>query len=124
MNNFPLSLSQFPAGAFSAALLLYVFFAFCLQRISVNCGEKTRSWWAWVPIVQVLLMLELARLRWWFIFLLLIPLVNLVLGIIIWIKIAQRLGRSPIWGVLMFVPVLDLAVIAYLAFSKAVAPQA
>lgn len=102
---------------FSFAVLLYVFFAYCLYRIAEKCGERERAWWAWVPIAQVLLMLRLADFPWWGIFLLLVPIVNIAFGIYIWIKIARRLGRSALWGALMFVPGVDLIVLGILAFA-------
>lgn len=103
---------------FSVALLVYAFFAFCLYTIAKKSGLENRAWWGWVPILQVLLMLQVAGVPWWWILLFLIPFVNLIMGILVWVKIAQRLNK-PWWlGIIMFVPGVDLFVLGYLAFSK------
>ena len=112
-----MNLDSFPVVPFSAGVLLYVFFAFCLVKIAEKLNlEKT--WWGWIPILQIILMLKAAQKPWWWIFLLLIPFLNIVVGLIIWFKIAQNLGKSGWLGLLMVVPVVDLFVLAYFAFSK------
>lgn len=102
----------------SAALLVYLFFSFCLFKIAVKAGLQQRAWWGWIPILQVFLMLQVAGVPWWWIFLFLIPFVNLVIGIVMWVKIAKKMSK-PWWtGILMFVPGVDLFVLGYLAFSR------
>jgi uncharacterized membrane protein YoaK (UPF0700 family) len=81
-------------------------------------GFQTQAWWAWVPIMQALLMLKMAGVAWWWIFLFLIPIVNIVIGIIVWMKIAERLSKPKWLGVLMIIPAVDLFVLGYLALSK------
>jgi uncharacterized membrane protein YoaK (UPF0700 family) len=53
---------------------------------------------------------------WWFI-LLLIPLVNIVIGIIVWMAIAEARGKPNWWGILMIVPLVNFIVPGYLAWS-------
>lgn len=107
-----------PTLSFVLLALIYLFFAFCLVTIAKKAGQEQRAWWGWVPIMQVLLLLKIASLDWWWIFFFLIPFVNVALAIFVWVKIAKVLSKHPIWGVLMIVPVVDVAVLAYLAFSK------
>ena len=60
----------------------------------------------------------MAKLPIWFIILLLIPLVNIVVGIVMWVKICQARGK-PGWLVIMLlVPLVNLAFLPYLAFSE------
>jgi hypothetical protein len=53
---------------------------------------------------------------WWFI-LFLIPLVNIVIAIIVWMAIAEARHKPNWWGILMIVPVVNLIVPGYLAWS-------
>jgi len=47
----------------------------------------------------------------------LIPLVNIVVGIVMWAKICQARGK-PGWLVIMlFIPLVNIAFLPYLAFS-------
>lgn len=99
-------------------LAIYAFFAFCLVRLAQKTNLTEKAWWGWVPVLQVLLMLKIAGVAWWWIFLLLIPFVNLIMGIIIWMKISEKLNKSKWFGLLMFIPGVDLIVLGYLALSS------
>lgn len=95
---------------------LYIYLALCLQILA----EKTNtpnSWLAWIPIANIFLMLQIARKPLWWFVLLLIPIVNIVIAIIIWMKIAERIGKPSWLGVLLIVPVIGIAIPGYLAFS-------
>lgn len=98
------------------ALAGYVYFALCLMKIA----EKTNTengWWAWIPVLNILLMLAIARKPMWWILLFLVPLVNFVIAIIVWIEICKARGKSP-WILLGFlVPLGGLVVMGYLAFA-------
>ena len=71
----------------------------------------------WLPILNALLLLKIAEkpLRW--IILLILPLVNIVITILVMVKICERLNK-PGWLVVgMILPVVNLVVLGYLAFS-------
>lgn len=102
-------------------LVLYLFFAFCLAKIATKQGRPfgTSFIMAIIPIANIILVLQLAGKPWWWLFLLLIPIVNLVLMIIIWMSIAERMGRPAWWGVVMvLVPVVNLVLFLILAFGR------
>lgn len=109
--------SGFPVASFAILAIVYAFFAVCLATIAKRTGHSERAWWAWVPVLQVLLILRTAGVDWWWIFFFLIPFVNIAIAIYVWVKVAKALSKHPIYGVLMVIPVLDLFVLAYLAFS-------
>ena len=73
---------------------------------------------AWVPIANLVLMLNIAKKPVLWILLMLIPLVNLVIFIIVFMKIAEARGKPGWVGILMIVPFVNLILPAYLAFSK------
>lgn len=102
-------------------LVLYLFFAFCLAMIANKQGKNfwTSFIMAIIPIANIILVLQLANKPWWWIFLLLIPIVNLVLMILIWMSIAERMGRPSWWGVvIVLVPIVNLVLFLILAFGK------
>jgi hypothetical protein len=43
--------------------------------------------------------------------------VNLVIGIIVWMAIAEARGKPSWWGILLIVPVVNIIVPGSLAFS-------
>jgi uncharacterized membrane protein YoaK (UPF0700 family) len=86
-----------------------------LQTIAKKTNTEN-DWWAWVPILQAVLMLNVAKKPVWWIILLLIPVVGLVFGILTWMAIAEARNKPNWWGILLIVPVVGLLVPGYLAW--------
>ena len=95
----------------------YFYFCFCIYKIAQKCGCSNHAWWAWVPILNCVLMVECAGKPAWHFLALLIPVVGLIFSVIWWMKIAENCGKPNWWGVLMIVPVVNIFVPAVLAFS-------
>ena len=94
----------------------YVYFALALQTIA----KKTKAendWLAWIPIVQIILALNIAKKPLWWFILCFVPLVNMVILILIWMAIAEARGKPNWWGILLIVPVVGLVVPGYLAWA-------
>ncbi len=104
-------------AAVVGGLILYLYFSWCTVLLAKKTGETERAWWGWIPVIQVFLLLRVAGLSGWWILALFIPVVNLVVGIWVWIRVAIRRSKPAWTGLLMVVPVLNLFFIGYLAFS-------
>jgi hypothetical protein len=102
---------------FVIGLAVYVFFCFCYKRICEKCGV-TPGVLIWIPIVQLIPLLQVAKMPVWMIILLLIPLVNLIFFVVMWVKICQARGKSGWLVLLLIVPIANLIFIPYLAFSE------
>lgn len=96
-------------------LALYVFFCFCAKRICEKCGV-TPGVLIWIPIAQIVPLLQVAQMPIWTIILFLIPIVSIIVSIVMWVKICQARGK----GALAIVSVILLPFIGipYLAFSE------
>jgi hypothetical protein len=106
-----------PAAFWIIALVVYAYFAYSIQKIADKTGTDN-SWMAWVPILNVFLLLQIAdKPLWWFL-LLLIPLVNIIVTIVVWMKISEARRKASWIGVLMILPFFNLIVPGYLAFSE------
>jgi hypothetical protein len=108
------------AGTFFFFLLIvaamYVYIALAVKTIA----EKTNTenpWLAWIPIANFVLLLNIAKKPIWWIVLLLIPLVNIVIVVMIWMAVAEARSKPGWWGVLMLVPGVSFIVPGYLAWS-------
>jgi len=109
------------AGAVFLVMLVvfavfYIYFALAFQTIAKKTNTEN-AWWAWVPILNVLLMLNIAKKPLWWFILLLIPLVGIVIGIIVMMAVAEARNKPSWWGILMIVPVVGIIVPGYLAWS-------
>ncbi len=108
-------------GMFGTAFFVFVIAAYIYVSLALmTIAKKTSTpndWLAWIPIANVFLMLQIARKPLWWFILCLIPLVNIVIFILIWMAIAEARHKPSWWGILFIVPVLNLIVPGYLAWS-------
>ncbi|OGC41760.1 hypothetical protein A2Y85_05280 [candidate division WOR-3 bacterium RBG_13_43_14] len=95
----------------------YIYMAICLQTIAKKTNTEN-AWFAWIPILNIILMLAIAKKPIWWIILMLIPFVNIIIAVIVWMAIAEARGKPNWLGILMIVPVANVIVPGYLAFSN------
>lgn len=107
-------------GLFGLVLLLgaaaYIYTALAVQTIAVKTNTEN-PWMAWIPIVNVILLLNIAKKPIWWILLFFIPLVNVVIIIMVWMAVAEARNKPSWWGVLLIVPLVGMIVPGYLAWS-------
>ncbi len=100
-----------------AGLGLYVFYCYCLKMICEKTGHEPGIL-IWIPIAQIIPLLEVAGMSILWIIGFLIPCLNFIVGIMMWAKICSARGKSPWLVILMFIPIANLIFIPYLAFSE------
>ena len=106
------------------ALAAYIYTAIVLMALA----KKTKTpngWLGWIPIGNIYLLTQLAKLSGWWTFAFLIaffPMVGAVAftGIMVWWwwLIAERLKKPGYWGLLMVLPGVNLVVMGVLAWGK------
>lgn len=96
---------MFFAGGFG--LIAYVFTSFCMMKIADKLSIPN-SWLAWIPIAQTWVTVRAAGKPGWWLILLFIPLVNIVIGLIILFAMPTNLGKSSLYGLLPFIPILGI----------------
>jgi Family of unknown function (DUF5684) len=99
---------------------VYVLSAYPLVRIAKqtsDCGDS--AWFAWVPVLNIILMCRIARITAWSALILLlgaIPgiggLVSLGYTIYLWVKIGQRFDRTALAVLAALLPVIGIWVFA------------
>ncbi len=102
---------------FVFALALYVFYCFCLKKICEKCGVNPGIL-IWIPIVQLVPLLQVAGMATWMLILFFIPLVNLIVLVMMWAKVCAARGKSPWLVIMIFIPFVNIIFIPYLAFSE------
>jgi hypothetical protein len=94
----------------------YAYFSLALQTIATKTATAN-GWLAWIPIANLFLLLSVARKPLWWFLLFLIPLVNLIILIIVWMAVAEARHKPNWWGILLIVPVVNIIVPGYLAWA-------
>lgn len=105
-------------------IAIYIYSAIALMVIA-NRTKTNPAWLAWIPVANIYLVTQIAKQPGWQtlgILLALIPMLGPILFYALmafWFwKIAERM-RKPTWlGILMIVPIANLVVLGYLAWSK------
>lgn len=105
------------------AVAVYLYTAWCLLHIAKKTNTPN-EWWAWIPILNIILMIRIARLSMWWILGLLVPYLNIAVAAYVWWKIAEQRRRPGWWGILMLIGPINLILLWFLAFKEAEAPAA
>jgi hypothetical protein len=101
----------------SFVIAIYAFFAVCLQTIAKKTGAEN-TWMAWVPVLNIFLLLTIAGKPGWWIVLFFIPVVNVVASILVLMAVAEKRSKPSWVGALVVVPFVGALVVPYLAFSS------
>ena len=96
-------------------LAMYVYCALAFQTIARKTNTPN-GWWAWIPILQIILTLNIAKKPIWWIILLFIPLVNIVVSVIVLMAVAEARNKPSWWGIMFIIPVMNLIAPGYLAW--------
>ncbi len=121
------SLAIFAAmGVFAVivSIAIYIYFAVALLTIAKKTNTPN-AWLAFIPIANVYLMTQVAKLPAWWTLAVLLPLFPFIgaiamwaVLIYIWWKIAEVLGRPGWWSLLLLIPVANLVIVGILAWGK------
>jgi hypothetical protein len=114
-NNTGMLAGIFGVGMLFVWLVVYLFIGYCLKTIADKTGHTENSFWAWIPIMNILLLLQIAGKPAWWIVLMIIPFVNFIVAIIVMMEVAKARGKESWWGIIAaVVPIIGWP---YLAFS-------
>jgi len=116
-----IDLDQFPMTAIVIVsfivFILYLASCFPFVLIAKKVGAK-HLWMGWIPILQIALFFKMAKISLWAIFLMLFPVVNFFMPLVLWFKIVDALKKPPWLAFLMYIPLVNLIFLWYLALSK------
>ena len=98
-------------------LPLYIYMSLSLMTIAKKLGISS-AWFAWIPILNLILLCRCAGIRSWFFLLFFVPLANAILPIYCFMKMAERRGFESWVGILIIVPFIGIAIPGYLAWAE------
>jgi hypothetical protein len=72
------------------------------------------GWAVFIPIYNVIVLLRVAAKPWWWLFLLWVPLLNIVIAIIIWANVATNFGKGVGFTLgLIFLPYIFIPILGF-----------
>lgn len=103
------------------SIALYVFMSWAYMIIAKKLNMEN-AWFAWVPVLNLILMAQIGDINPWTLLLIIIPFVNVFYLIYFLVvssmKMSEKLGLDKYLGLLMFVPVVQYVFLGYLAWGK------
>ena len=97
-------------------IIFYLYFAIALMSVARKTNTLY-SWFAFIPILNLILMAQVAQVSVWTVILAFIPFVNIIVMIWWWWKIAKARGRPGWWAILLLIPVVNLIILGVLAWG-------
>lgn len=103
-------------------LAVIIAFAIVVQwKLFDKAGKP--GWASIVPIYNIIVLLEIVGKPWWYLLLLLVPVVNIVIMIMVMIALAQVFGKDSGFAVgLIFLSIIFMAILAF-GDAKYLGPQ-
>ncbi|RME31676.1 MAG: hypothetical protein D6800_00545 [Candidatus Zixiibacteriota bacterium] len=110
-------------GAFGGMMMMLFFFAayFYVAFAQMKIAQKVNHenpWFAFIPILNVVQLIQMAQKPMWWLLLLFVPLVNIVCLAALWMGVAKRIGHSPVVGFFTIVPVISFFTLGVMAFGS------
>ena len=90
-------------------------------KIFTKAGQP--GWAVIIPIYNIIVLIRIVGRPWWWLFLLLIPIVSIVFGIIVGIDLAKSFGRGSAFGVFLYLLSFIWAPILAFSSSQYIGPQ-
>ena len=103
------SMGMFGVLAYIGVIVLVIV---SIWKIFEKAGKP--GWAAIIPIYNMIVLLEIVRKPIWWIVLMLIPLVNIVVAIIVYVELAKAFGKSAGFGIgMIFLSFIFLPMLAF-----------
>ena len=110
--------AMFDAFGWFVILAVYFYFTFMHYKMAQKSLHSEIAFWAFIPILNTILLIKMAeKPMWWFI-LLLVPFVNIFCFFALWMSVAKAVGQSPVWGFLVMIPIINFVALFVLAFGS------
>jgi hypothetical protein len=93
-------------------LALAIFMIVAMWKLLSKARQP--GWAIFIPIYNIIVLLRVAGKPWWWLFLLWVPLLNIVIEILIWAGIATNYGKGGGFTVgLIFLPIIFVPILAF-----------
>lgn len=99
-------------------LAVYIYAAYCVYMIAKKTNTENAVL-AWIPVVNLYLMVKIAKVSMWWLLGLLIPYLNIIAIAYVWWKISEIRNRPGWWGIVMLISPVNLVLLYFLAFKEA-----
>jgi hypothetical protein len=94
-------------------LVLYVFFAYCLFALAKKMNVAN-AWFAFIPLLNIYLMVTMAGKPGWWVILFFIPIVDVVIAIMVVHAVVVKRGHTALFTLgMIFLSIIFLPILAF-----------
>lgn len=116
------SFTQYSASPVSNIISIVGYLAVAFSLFTLAQKQSTpNAWFAFVPILQLVLLFQMVEMPVWYVALILIPCIGWialwVFYMMAWMKLAERNGKPGFFGILCGVPLLGIIFPPIIAFT-------
>lgn len=111
------SVFAFTAIILVLSIAMYIYTAYCLYAIAKKTNTPN-PWYAYIPILNLVLIFQIIRQSPWWILAMFIPIVNIFVMIWMWMELAAVCNRPKWWGILMIISPVNLILLWFMAFRE------
>ncbi len=94
---------------------IYIYVSYMLYKIAEKTGTPN-SWFAFIPLLNIILIIQMAGKSLWWILAMFVPIVNVIVIVWLWMQIAEKVHRPAWWGILMVIGPVNLILLWFMAF--------
>ncbi|HPO13066.1 MAG TPA: tetratricopeptide repeat protein [Candidatus Hydrogenedentes bacterium] len=99
-------------------LAIYFLGCYLMKRICENAGTEPGVL-IWIPILQIIPTMRAADMDFLWLIAIFIPIVGtFIFTLVLWVKLCKACGKPAWFGILIFLPILDMFLVVYLALSS------
>lgn len=100
------------AAYFGLIVVFVIIMLATMWRIFTKAGKP--GWAAIIPIYNTLVLLEIVGRPWWWIFLFLIPVVNVIVSVVVYYDLVKAFGKGVGYLLLLlFLPIIGFPMLAF-----------
>jgi tetratricopeptide (TPR) repeat protein len=93
-------------------IIIGLFILLCHWFVYEKAGRP--GWAAIIPIYNTVVLFQIAGYSGWAVLLLLVPIVNIIVSFVVYLKLAERFGRGTLFGIgLVFLSPIFFAILAF-----------
>ena len=95
----------------------YIYMAIVLQTIAKKTNTEN-GWFAWVPILNIILMLNIGKKPgWWILMILFIPFADIIFAILTIVAVFKQRNYPGWWWILACIPIVNYIVWGVVAWK-------
>jgi uncharacterized membrane protein YhaH (DUF805 family) len=112
-----LSVGMFIGLIVAISIVFYIIQGIIFYKLAIKANHPSPVW-SFIPILNVVQIIQISKLTLWMLLILCIPFVNGIAAIYIYVKFFQAYGKSGWLSLIMYIPIISYIYLWIMATDK------